>query len=120
MDANSVMSPKVIEAATAIDHSKDSQSQVPYIVSILTVACFFSTAVVLLRLYTRIRILRTFGADDMMMGIAQVLTLGSATAIYFGMSRPALASGLKDVSLGTNAHPSLQKPLMDSADMSGC
>lgn len=92
MDANSVMSPKVNEAVTEIDHSKDSQSQVPYIVSVLTVACFFSTAVVLLRLYTRLRILRTFGADDMMMGVAQVLTLGSAAAIYFGTSCPALAS----------------------------
>lgn len=71
-----------------IDHSKDGESQVGYIVSILTVACILSTTVVVLRLYTRIHILNTFGADDAVMGFAQILTLGSATAIYLGNFYP--------------------------------
>lgn len=67
-----------------VDHSRDGESQVPYVVSVLTVACVLSTTVVVLRLFTRIHILNTFGADDAVMGFAQVLTLGSAAAIYLG------------------------------------
>lgn len=104
MDANSIMSPKVSEAAAVtVDRSKDGETQVPYIISVLTVACVLSTAVVLMRLYTRLRILRTFGADDMVMGLAQVLTLGSAAAIYCGTSRSiqrcSPGSGPKDIHL---------------------
>lgn len=78
--------PLSIKAAAPIpvDHSKDGESQVTYIVSVLTLACVLSTTAVVLRLYTRSRILHTFGADDAVMGFAQVLTLASATTIYLG------------------------------------
>lgn len=79
---------------TNVDHSLDGQSQVTYIVSILSLATVISTAVVVLRIFTRSRILRTFGADDAVMGIAQLLTIGAAVAIGLGMSRPRSPSNL--------------------------
>lgn len=69
-----------------VDHSLDGQSQVTYIVSILSLATVISTAVVVLRIFTRARILRTFGLDDAVMGVAQILTIGAAVAIGLGMS----------------------------------
>lgn len=81
--ANNVLSIKAT-APTIADHSKDGESQVTYIVSVLTLACVLSTAAVVLRLYTRSRILHTFGADDAVMAFTQVLTLASATTIYLG------------------------------------
>lgn len=71
-----------------VDHSLDGQSQVTFIVSILSLATVISTAVVVLRIFTRARILRTFGLDDAVMGVAQVLTIGAAVAIGLGMSLP--------------------------------
>ncbi|KAL1848500.1 hypothetical protein Daus18300_013601 [Diaporthe australafricana] len=66
---------------TDVNHALDGQSQVTFIVSILSLATVISTAVVVLRIFTRARILRTFGADDAVMGIAQLLTIGAAVAI---------------------------------------
>jgi hypothetical protein len=69
-----------------VDHSLDGQSQVTFIVSVLSLATVVSTAVVVLRIFTRSCILRTFGPDDAVMGIAQLLTIGAAIAIGLGMS----------------------------------
>lgn len=69
-----------------VDHSKDGESHVAYTVAVLTIACVLSTTVVMLRLFTRICILNTFGADDAVMAFAQVLTLGAAASIYLGKS----------------------------------
>ncbi|KAI7776709.1 hypothetical protein LA080_004643 [Diaporthe eres] len=64
-----------------VNHALDGQSQVTFIVSILSLATVISTAVVVLRIFTRARILRTFGLDDAVMGVAQILTIGAAVAI---------------------------------------
>lgn len=69
-----------------VNHALDGQSQVTFIVSILSLATVISTAVVVLRIFTRARILRTFGVDDAVMGVAQILTIGAAVAIGLGMS----------------------------------
>lgn len=69
-----------------MNHALDGQSQVTFIVSILSLATVISTAVVVLRIFTRARILRTFGLDDAVMGVAQILTIGAAVAIGLGMS----------------------------------
>lgn len=79
---------------TNVNHALDGQSQVTFIVSILSLATVISTAVVVLRIFTRSRILRTFGADDAVMGIAQLLTIGAAVAIGLGMSLFRSASSL--------------------------
>lgn len=71
---------------TNVNHALDGQSQVTFIVSILSLATVISTAVVVLRIFTRARILRTFGLDDAVMGVAQLLTIGAAVAIGLGMS----------------------------------
>lgn len=81
------MDPDLYQKATAsaqIDHSLDGESRTTYIVSILTVACVLSTAAVIARIYTRLYVLHTFGRDDFVMGLAQVLTLMTAAAIFLG------------------------------------
>lgn len=75
-----------------VNHALDGQSQVTFIVSILSLATVISTAVVVLRIFTRARILRTFGLDDAVMGVAQILTIGAAVAIGLGMSLSRLPS----------------------------
>ncbi|PSR81778.1 hypothetical protein BD289DRAFT_344539, partial [Coniella lustricola] len=65
-----------------VDHSKDDETQVPYVIGVVTMALVLSTAAVGLRLLTRIRILHTFGPDDAFMAVAQLLTIGSAISIY--------------------------------------
>lgn len=76
---------------TDVDHALDGQSQVTFIVSVLSLATVISTAVVALRIFTRSCILRTFGPDDAVMGIAQLLTIGAAVAIgleaHWGLGR---------------------------------
>lgn len=67
-----------------IDHSRDNESRRPYVVSVLTVVCVLSTIATVLRLYTRLRILRTFWADDVFIAFAQVLTLASAATVFSG------------------------------------
>lgn len=76
----------VYRAATAVEinHDLDGESRQPFIISSLTVACVLSTATVIARLYTRLFVLRTFGRDDFAIGVAQVLTLMTAAAIYLG------------------------------------
>lgn len=71
-------------AGPSIDHSLDGESQTTWIISVLTVACILSTAVVMARMYTRLCVLHTFGSDDFVMGVAQIFTLMAATAIYLG------------------------------------
>lgn len=69
-----------------VDHNKDDETQLPYVIGIVTMALVLSTAAVILRLVTRARILHTFGPDDAFMAAAQILTIGSAIAIYAGQS----------------------------------
>lgn len=61
-------------------------TQIPYILWTISLTCGLSTLAVLLRSYTRLRILHTFGADDAVMVLAQVLTIGSAVTMFFGTS----------------------------------
>lgn len=84
MGASELLNVKQAVTALEVDHSKDGESQVTYIVAVLTVACALSTIVVVLRLFTRLRILNTVGADDFVMAFAQILTLGSAATIFSG------------------------------------
>lgn len=62
--------------------SKDSQSGTVIIVS--GVLTGLSTVVVLLRLYTRQFILKTAGADDWTMGLAQLLSISAGTSTMLG------------------------------------
>jgi hypothetical protein len=62
--------------------SKDSQSGTVIIVS--GVLTGLSTIVVLLRLYTRQFILKTAGADDWTMGLAQLLSIAAGTSTMLG------------------------------------
>lgn len=64
--------------------ASDNDTQVPYVLWTVGLTAGLSTVAVLLRTYTRLRILHTFGADDTLMLIAQLLTLGSAVAIFSG------------------------------------
>lgn len=64
--------------------STDNETQVPYVLRTVGLTAGLSTVAVLLRTFTRLSILHTFGADDAVMLIAQVLTLGSAVAIFSG------------------------------------
>ncbi|KUI57320.1 hypothetical protein VP1G_04632 [Cytospora mali] len=68
------------ETVTA-DHRLDEQSQVTWIVTIVSLACAISTVAVVLRIFTRLRILHIFGPDDALMGFAQLISIGSALAI---------------------------------------
>ena len=75
------------------DPSLSSQSRVKEIFAILSVFSALSTFVVALRVWTRARILRSFGVDDAVIVVAQVLTIGAAVAEGLGtlpMSHRAL------------------------------
>lgn len=77
-------------ASEFADSSKNNDTRVPYIVWTMGLTAGLSTAAVLLRIYTRLRILHTFGADDAVMVFAQLLTLGSAAAIFSGAYTPGI------------------------------
>lgn len=66
------------------DHSLSSQSRVKEIFAILSIFSILSTFVVALRVWTRARILRSFGIDDAVIVVAQVLTIGAAVAEGLG------------------------------------
>lgn len=68
--------------------SKDSQSGIVIIVS--GVLTGLSTIVVLLRLYTRQFILKTAGADDWTMGLAQLLSISAGTSTMLGAGAQCL------------------------------
>ncbi|KAH8594252.1 hypothetical protein B0O99DRAFT_458955, partial [Bisporella sp. PMI_857] len=59
----------------------DSQSKARNIITIISCMAVFSSTVVALRLFTRLRILKACGLDDWIMVAAQVFTLGTAVAI---------------------------------------
>ncbi|KAK2042612.1 hypothetical protein LZ31DRAFT_555905 [Colletotrichum somersetense] len=67
--------------AAAIDHSRDGETRFAEILAILIIGAVFSTLAVALRAFTRLKMLRTFGLDDVLMVVAQVLVLGTAVAI---------------------------------------
>ncbi|KAL1840469.1 hypothetical protein VTJ49DRAFT_466 [Mycothermus thermophilus] len=68
-------------AGSSPDHARDGESRVTEIIVILSVASTLSTLAVLLRVYSRAILLRSFGADDFMIVPAQILTIASAVAI---------------------------------------
>ncbi|KAK2055680.1 hypothetical protein LY76DRAFT_648205 [Colletotrichum caudatum] len=67
--------------AAAVDHSRDGETRFAEILAILVIGAVFSTLAVALRAFTRLKMLRTFGLDDVLMVAAQVLVLGTAVAI---------------------------------------
>lgn len=71
-----------------INHDLDGESQVTWAVCIIGLTCAMSTAAVVLRIYTRLRILHIFGPDDVVMGFAQVLSLAAALTIGLGKNTP--------------------------------
>ncbi|KAF6810681.1 integral membrane protein [Colletotrichum plurivorum] len=79
-------------AVDSAKHSIDDESRLVEIVAILAVGSVLSTAAVGLRAFTRLNMLHTFGADDSVMLVAQMFTLGSAVAIGLGESRHGLGS----------------------------
>ncbi|GKT43521.1 satratoxin biosynthesis SC1 cluster protein 4 [Colletotrichum spaethianum] len=58
-------------AASVVDHSRDGESRFSEILAILVVGSVLSTTAVALRAFTRIKMLRTFGLDDVIMVFAQ-------------------------------------------------
>ncbi|KAL1893538.1 hypothetical protein Sste5346_006368 [Sporothrix stenoceras] len=72
-----------------IDHSRDGETKVPEIISIVTVCCTLTSTLVILRVITRAWIVRAFGPDDWVLAVAQVLAVAAAVAIgleqHFGM-----------------------------------
>lgn len=58
-----------------IDTALRTESQAPLINSLAIIFVALSTASVVLRLYTRKRILDIFGADDVTISIAQILAI---------------------------------------------
>lgn len=74
------------------DHSLDGQSTSTQVIVALAVCSFASTLAVVLRIYTRTSILRTFGPDDIAMVVAQILTIGAAVPIGIGEPSPRLFS----------------------------
>lgn len=55
-----------------IDPSRNGDSKITLIVSVLSVCAFISTSLVALRVYTRAAILKGFGLDDWVLIVAQV------------------------------------------------
>jgi hypothetical protein len=71
-------------SGTAVNHSLDGESRSAEMCVILSVFCALSTTAVALRTYIRLVLLRTFGFDDGIMLVAQVLAIGAAVAIGLG------------------------------------
>jgi hypothetical protein len=61
-----------------------AESQTVLIISLALVFAFLSTTAVLLRLYTRSRILRIVGPDDVTISIAQVLAIAVSVTTILG------------------------------------
>lgn len=78
----------VLGTIIASSMTSDGSTRVPYILWTVGLTAGLSTAAVLLRSFTRLRILHTFGADDALMLIAQILTMGFAAAIFAGELHP--------------------------------
>lgn len=69
---NAIQETQQQASVSTIDHALDGQSRFGEIVAILAVGSVLSTAAVSLRVYTRVKMLRTFGLDDSVMVVAQV------------------------------------------------
>ncbi|KAK1635845.1 hypothetical protein BDP81DRAFT_472535 [Colletotrichum phormii] len=78
---NAIQETQQQASVSTIDHALDGQSRFGEIVAILAVGSVLSTAAVSLRVYTRVKMLRTFGLDDSVMVVAQMFLIGSAVAI---------------------------------------
>jgi hypothetical protein len=72
-----------------IDHSRDGETKVPEIVSIVTVCCTLTSTLVILRIVTRAWIVRAFGPDDWVLVVAQVFAVAAAVAIGLGEPPPS-------------------------------
>ncbi|WQF78751.1 hypothetical protein CDEST_03765 [Colletotrichum destructivum] len=70
-----------LAVAGDVDRSRDGESRFAEILAMLIVGSVLSTAAVALRAFTRMRMLRTFGLDDTVMVVAQILVIGAAVAI---------------------------------------
>ncbi|KAH6988351.1 hypothetical protein EDB80DRAFT_654432 [Ilyonectria destructans] len=66
---------------TVVNHSLDGESRSAEICIILSIFCALSTIAVALRSYIRLVLLRTFGFDDGIIIVAQVLAIGAGVAI---------------------------------------
>ncbi|OHF04163.1 hypothetical protein CORC01_00502 [Colletotrichum orchidophilum] len=80
-DLDSIQDIQQQASVTNVDHSLDGQSRFGEIVAILAVGSTLSTAAVGLRVYTRAKMLRTFGMDDSVMVVAQMFLLALAATI---------------------------------------
>ncbi|KAL2879825.1 hypothetical protein SGCOL_004869 [Colletotrichum sp. CLE4] len=78
---NAIQETQQQASVSTIDHALDGQSRFGEIVAILAVGSVLSTAAVSLRVYTRVKMLRTFGLDDSVMVVAQMFLIGSSVAI---------------------------------------
>jgi len=76
-------------ASQGPNHALDSQSKEAEIVGILSACCFITTMLVILRVITRAVIIRSFGPDDWVVVVAQVLAIGAAVIIGLGESSSA-------------------------------
>ncbi|KAK4208919.1 integral membrane protein [Rhypophila decipiens] len=74
-----------------VDPSKNGDSKIVLIVTILSVCAFISTTLVALRVYTRAVILKGFGLDDWILIVAQILCLGAIAIIgmeeHYGLGK---------------------------------
>lgn len=61
-----------------------TESQSGTVIIVTSVLTGLSTVVVMLRLYTRQFILKTAGADDWTMGLAQLLSIAAGTSTALG------------------------------------
>ena len=62
----------------------DAETKMPQILGFLIAGATISTIGVVLRIFTRAKIIGKLGADDWTMAIAQVLALASCVAIGLG------------------------------------
>ena len=64
---------------------RDNESQTGKIAAVLTTFSVLSTTIVILRCYTRIRLLNSFGYEDVFIILAQLMAAASAIVIGLGM-----------------------------------
>lgn len=64
--------------------ARDNESQTGKIAAVLTTFSILSTIVVALRCYTRIRLLSSFGYEDVFLILAQLMAAASAIVIGLG------------------------------------
>ncbi|KAF5024162.1 hypothetical protein F66182_3797 [Fusarium sp. NRRL 66182] len=87
------------EGHAAVAHrSLEGKSRSTEICAVLIIFSILSTAAVALRTFTRLKMLRSFGLDDGLMVVAQVLAIGAAVAI--GMAKQAFYASVVVYNIG--------------------